>query len=167
MPIIIFILGAILFLNPKSIVVAFTYIIGGVFILYGFIKLANYLGNRKKDIINNNELVIAIMIMSCGAFIILFSQVIELTIRLVIGGWILYSGINRIMLSSKMKEIKNAYITSLIIALLMIAMGIYIIFRSNLLFSGVGIFIMFYAVVDIVTYVLFYNSRKKQVIIIK
>lgn len=165
MSILLFILGAILFTNPENIIKITSYIAGGVFVLLGFIRLANYLGNKKKGIINNGDLVYAIVIMTCGIIIIICTDMIELVLRIIMGGFILYNGIARLGTSLKMKSSSNAtWKGHLIVSILIIGIGLYIILRSNLVFSGIGLFIMFYSGLEIALYIMG-NVSKKDIII--
>ncbi|MDD3187619.1 MAG: DUF308 domain-containing protein [Bacilli bacterium] len=164
--ILLFIFGAILFINPADIIKTVTIILGGILILIGFIRLANYLGDKKKGIYHNSDLNYAIIIMTCGIIIIMCTDIIEFSLRLIMGGLILYNGINRLKLSMQLKDINaGTWQGHLIISILIIIIGLYIILKSNLIFSGIGLFMMFYAGLEIALY--FMNNKKDKVIIIK
>lgn len=164
--ILLFVLGAILFTNPENIIRITTYIVGGIFILLGFIRLANYLGNKKKGIINNNDLIYSIVIMTCGIIIILCTDMIELALRIIMGGFILYNGIVRLGTSLKIKEIQGStWKGHLIISIIIIGIGLYIILKSNLVFSGIGLFIMFYSGLEIALCII--NNNEKKAVIVK
>ena len=159
--ILLFILGAILFTNPQNIVMIVTYGFGGLFILSGFIRLANYLGDKKKEIANNNDLIYALVLMVLGIVIILCTSMIELLLRIIMGGFILYNGILRMISALKMREFEGSiWKGSLIVAIIMILVGLYIILKSNLVFSGIGLFIMVYSVLEIVSSIMTYNNDK-------
>ena len=86
---------------------------------------------------------------------------IELFLRIIMGGFILYNGILRIISALKMKEeIGNIWKNSLIIAIIMISVGLYIILKSNLVFSGIGLYIMVYSALEIILVVMNYNNDK-------
>ena len=161
MAILLFILGAILFTNPQNIVMIVTYCFGGLFILSGFIRLANYLGDKKKEIANNNDLIYALVLMVLGIVIILCTSMIELLLRIIMGGFILYNGILRMISALKMREFEGSiWKGSLIVAIIIILVGLYIILKSNLVFSGIGLFIMVYSVLEIVSSIMTYNNDK-------
>lgn len=157
--ILLFILGAILFTNPGNIVKFVTYAFGGLFLLLGFIKLATYLGDKKKDIINNNNLIYAITMFALGIIVILCSSIIEQVIRIIMGGYILYNGIIRLTSSLKSDMWKGNVVISIIIILV----GLYIILVSNLVFSGIGLVIMIYSLLEIILFIT--NNKEKNVII--
>ncbi len=164
-PILFFIVGLILFLNPNNAIRVTTLTIAAILFSLGLIRLINYVGNKKKGIVSNADLNYSVIIMSIGLFVGIFSGLIEVALRFLIGSWILFAGITRLMTSINMKTKYSNWIGHLIIAILMIAMGLYIIFVSNLVFSGIGLFIMFYALIDIVLF--FMNKYKKEPKIIK
>lgn len=161
MSILLFILGAILFTNPENIVMIVTYGFGGLFILLGFIRLANYLGDKKKGIPNNNDLVYSVVMMLLGIIIVVCTSMIELVLRFIMGGFILYNGVLRLITALKLKDNTNSiWKGHLIVAILMIIVGLYIILKSNLVFSGIGLFIMIYSGLEIVLSIMTYNNEK-------
>lgn len=161
MSILLFILGAILFTNPENIVMIVTYGFGGLFILLGFIRLANYLGDKKKGIPNNTDLVYAVIMMLLGIIIIVCTSMIELVLRIIMGGFILYNGVLRLITALKIKDSVNSiWKGHLIVSIIMLAVGLYIILKSNLVFSGIGLFIMVYSALEIVLSIMSYNNDK-------
>lgn len=158
--ILLFILGAILFTNPQNIVMIVTYGFGSLFLLTGFIKLINYIGDKKKGISNNSDLIMSVVIMTLGIIIIVCTSMIELLIRIIMGGFILYNGILRMISSLKMKEISGIWKYNLIVAIIIILVGLYIILKSNLVFSGIGLFIMIYASLEIISTIMSSNTNK-------
>lgn len=158
--ILLFILGAILFTNPQNIVMIVTYGFGSLFLLTGFIKLINYIGDKKKGIPNNSDLIMSVVIMTLGIIIIVCTSMIELLIRIIMGGFILYNGILRMISSLKMKEISGIWKYNLIVAIIIILVGLYIILKSNLVFSGIGLFIMIYASLEIISTIMSSNTNK-------
>lgn len=127
----------------------------------GFIRLANYLGDKKKEIANNNDLIYALVLMVLGIVIILCTSMIELLLRIIMGGFILYNGILRMISALKMREFEGSiWKGSLIVAIIIILVGLYIILKSNLVFSGIGLFIMVYSVLEIVSSIMTYNNDK-------
>lgn len=164
MSILLFILGAILFTNPANIVKIVTYGFGGLFLFLAFIKFVNYLGSKKKGVPNNNDLINSVLMLVMGLVVILCTSIIELVIRIIMGGFILYNGVTRLITSLKIKEQNNnLWKGNLVIAIIIIAVGLYIILRSNLVFSGIGLFIMIYSGLEIALAIMSYNSVKTEV----
>ena len=100
--ILFFIIGILLFSNPGGVVKIITYIIGSIFIIVGIGKIISYYRmNKKMNINNTSDLIMGIVAIVLGLVIIFCSSAIEFVIRLVMGGWILYSGIVKLIYSLK------------------------------------------------------------------
>lgn len=165
--ILLLILGVILISNPGGVVKFITYILGGIIIIIGITKIISYLRIKKSmNIQNTNDFVIGIVLMIIGVIIIFCSSAIEFVIRLSMGGWILYSGITKLIISLKLKEsnISNWYLV-LAASILMIICGLYIIIRSNLVLSGIGIILVIYAIIDIIQFIVIPKSKNPDIII--
>lgn len=151
------ILGCVLFTNPGGIVEFISYILGGILIIIGVI---NYLSYRKTyknlNIANNSLLVTSIILIILGIISIICSGVIESLVRLIIGSWVLYSGIMRLI--SVLNFRQNSFITRLIISLLLIICGLYIILKTNLVFKFIGLALIFYSILEIIGFI-FYKKK--------
>lgn len=165
--ILLLILGVILISNPGGVVKFITYILGGVIIIIGIAKIISYLKIKKNmNIQNTNDFIIGIISIIIGIVIIFCSSAIEFVIRLSMGGWILYSGITKLIISLKLKEINvNNWYPVLVSSIIMIACGLYIIIKSNLVLSGIGIVLVLYAIVDIVQFIMIPKSKNPDIII--
>lgn len=147
--------GIILFTNPGNILKFISFIVGGGFILIGIINIFNYQKILKNlNIDQKGKLISGILLMIIGLFIILFSSLIETTIRLILGGWIIYSGIIRLIECLNDKKNKISFIVRLIISILLIVCGLYVAL-TNLVYSMVGLFIIVYAILDIIGYIFY------------
>ena len=154
--ILFFIIGILLFSNPGGVVKIITYVIGSIFIIVGIGKIISYYRMNKKININNtSDLIMGIVAIVLGLVIIFCSSAIEFVIRLVMGGWILYSGIVKLIYSLNLKESKvNNWIYVLIVSIIMIICGLYIVIKSNLVFSTIGLFLIIYSIIEIVQYII-------------
>ena len=99
------ILGICLLVNPAGMVKFITYIIGVIFVVYGSIKLYNYY--KSKETISNIQLTLGITAIVVGIIIMFCNGVIEFVIRLVMGGFILANGINKLIVALNSKETNN------------------------------------------------------------
>ena len=142
--IIFFILGCVLFTNPGGIVEFIAYILGGVLIIVGIIDYLSYRKTYKNlNIANNSLLVTSIVLVILGIISIVCSGVIETVVRLIIGSWVLYSGIMRLIYTLNSKE--NSFTSRLIVSILLIICGLYIILKTNLVFKFIGLALIFYS----------------------
>lgn len=165
--ILLLILGVILISNPGDVVKFITYIAGGIIIIIGLAKIISYLRIKKNmNIQNTNDLIIGIVAIVMGIIIMFCSSAIEFIIRLITGGWILYSGITKLIISLKLKEINiNNWYLVLIASIIMIICGLYIIIISNLVLSGIGIVLVIYAIIDIIQFIIIPKSKNPDIIV--
>jgi len=153
--IIFFILGAVIFTKPEIIILFISYVIGGIIIIIGLFKcIKNYLDIKKDNTISSREMVMGIILTIIGLVFILIADVIEALVRLIIGGWILFTGINRLISSLQLPKKNNQFIVRLILSFLIICIGLYTILESNLAFKTIGIVLMIYSIIEIIGYIL-------------
>lgn len=152
--IIFFILGAIMFTKPDAIILFISYVIGGLMILIGAFKcLKNYLDVKKDNNTSSKEMVTGIILVVVGLVFIFLATVIEALVRLVIGGWILFSGINRLIHALHLNKRSHRFVVFLIISILLIVTGLYTILEANLAFQTIGIVLMVYSFLEIFGYI--------------
>ena len=96
---------------------------------------------------------IGIFLITVGLTFILLAGVIEALVRLVIGGWILYHGINKLINTINIPKRNKIFIIYLLISMILIGIGLYTILESNLAFKTIGIILMAYSVVEITNYI--------------
>ena len=150
--IIFFILGCVFFTNPGGIVEFIAYILGGVLIIVGIIDYLSYRKTYKNlNIANNSLLVTSIVLVILGIISIVCSGVIETVVRLIIGSWVLYSGIMRLIYTLNSKE--NSFTSRLIVSILLIICGLYIILKTNLVFKFIGLALIFYSILEIIGFI--------------
>ena len=157
--ILFFILGAVIFTKPEIIILATSYILGGIMIVIGLFKcIKNYLDIKKDNSVSSKEMVIGIILTLIGLSIILLAGVIEALVRLVIGGWILFSGITRLINILHSPKRKNIFILAIVLSSVMIAIGVYTILESNLAFKTIGLVLIVYSVIEIIGYIFNKNN---------
>lgn len=151
------IVGIFLFANPTEMVKFITYIIGVIFVVYGSIKLYNYY--KFKETISNIQLTLGITTIVLGLIIMFCNGIIEFAIRLVMGGFILANGLNKMIVAINSKDKNDKWIPLLIISILLILGGLYMILKSNIVLSTVGIVLIIYSSVDIISYILYPKNK--------
>lgn len=160
--IIFFILGAIIFTRPEIIILFISYVIGGIIIIIGLFKcIKNYLDIKKDNTISSREMISGIVLIIIGLVFILLAGVIEALVRLVIGGWILFSGINRLINSLEIPKKNSQFIIRLILSFLLIGVGLYTILESNLAFKTIGLVLMVYSIIEILGYI--FNKKNSYI----
>ncbi len=127
-------LGIILINNPEGTIEFISYLIGGIFIAMGFSKVITYFTSKDKYMYYDYNLILGAFCAIIGLIIIVFGNAIAAMFGIVIGIWIILSGINRLDLSIKMKNANVSYWSlSLLISILILIAGIYIIFAPGTL----------------------------------
>ena len=166
--IIFFILGAIIFTKPEVIILFISYVIGGIFTIIGLFKcIKNYLDIKKDNSISSKEMLIGILLIILGLVFILLAGVIEALVRLVIGGWILFTVINIIINSLTIKIKNKKFVVRLVISLLLIGVGLYTILESNLAFKTIGLVLMVYSFLEILGYIFNKKDYLEETVIIE
>ena len=162
--IIFLIIGATLMMNPDSIITWISYAIGGLLSLIGLFKLISYYRIKKKtEIVSNGDLIFGTIFITLGISCFFLANIFELIIRFLIGAWILFSGIQRLIDTLKIEAKTKSnirFIALLIVSIILIALGLYIILYSNLLFKWIGLLMVIYSIVEIVGYVFFAQENK-------
>lgn len=159
--IIFFIIGSIIFTNPNNIVKFISYVLGGCFSIIGLFKIISYYKDKKKEKeVYIKDFSIGIIALIAGIILMIFSNTVEALVRIIMGAWILFNGINLLTSSIKSaKEHTSSYKILIVISLIMIIGGIYMILKSNLVFKTIGLCIMIYSIVEIVGYIYYTQSN--------
>lgn len=161
--IIFFILGAIMFTKPDAVVLFVSYVIGSLIIILGIFKcFKNYLDVKRDNTTSSNNMILGIVLIVIGLVFIFLASVIEALVRLVIGGWILFSGINRLINALSLPKKNSRFAVLLILSLLLIGGGLYTILEANLAFQAIGVVLMVYAFLEIFGYI--FNKKDINVV---
>lgn len=156
-PVLFFIVGLILFLNPSGVVNFISYIFGGVFLALG---IGKYVADNKRIDKTTGDTFYSVVMIILGAIFIFFSGAIEFLIRLAIGLWIIVNAINTIAIGANLAKLEKKAVVTLIIGFILLLMGLYTILVENLVLSTLGLVILIYAILEIVDY--FYIQSKNR-----
>ena len=156
--IILFIMGGILFTNTDIFVTTISKIIGTILLATAIILLITIFLNRKTTPIPILKLSSTIILLLLGIMFLFFSETVEKAIRIVVGFWILFSGINRLINALKMTDKNKKFLSLVIVSILLILIGVYTIVIGDVLLSSIGIILMLYSAIDIIGYI-FYSKE--------
>lgn len=155
-----FVFGVILLTSTENLISMASKVIGIVMIVVGLIKTIVYIYMKGK--VGNysiSELILGLILMGCGGVLIAYAGMLSFAIRIIIGLWVLFAGINRIILAISVKQIDDTgfkvYLTT---SILMIIIGICLI--SGLFDKIIGIFIIAYSITEIVNYIYFKSKNR-------
>ncbi len=150
MPIILLVIGIIMFVNPGEIGEFISYIIGGIFLALGIGKFIS--DTKRNDRTTGDSFYSAVMVV-LGLIFIFFSGTIEFIMRLSIGLWIIINSLNTIAIGSNLIRIDKNSMVTLLIGIGLLLLGLYTIFVSNLVFSMLGLILIIYSVLEIIDYI--------------
>ena len=157
--ILFFFFGLFVFLNPDMIVKFISYFIGGVLIALGLYKTVNYyVQDKKNGIVNTNELGFGVTIAILGILLVCLAGTIEFLTRVIIGAWLIVSGLSRISSTFYTTDRGSKFYSLIVVGLIYIGGGLYTIIDSNLPFKILGIFMMVYGVIDFMGYFVYKDT---------
>ena len=147
--------GIILLTSTEDLVSMISKFIGGAIILVGIVKTLIYVYRKGKlGDYPLSELLIGLVLICFGVLLIVVSSTLSFAIRVIIGLWIVFAGVNRIIFSISVKTYDSkGFLFYLITSLFMICLGVLII--SGILDQLIGLLIIVYAIMEIVDYVYF------------
>ena len=156
------IFGIVLLTGIETITEIASILVGSVFIIIGIVKTIIYIYMKGKlGDYSISELLIGLFAIFCGVIIIIYSEVLGYALRIIVGLWILYSSINRIILAISIKrELQDGFWVYLSTALIMFLSGVMII--TGLFSQVLGVFIIIYALSEIVDYIYYKVTYKEK-----
>ena len=155
-------LGILLVVNPNYIVQAVSYIIGTLLIVIGIVKIISYFTSKGDYLFYDYRLIYGALCVILGILIMVSGSAIASFFRIIIGIWIILSGIARLDLSVRLKGADTGYwILSLLLSILIFVAGIYIIFAPGTILVTLGIILSAYSVMDIIESIIFMANMNK------
>lgn len=146
-------LGIMLIANPEVITAAIAIILGFIVIGMGVLKFIDYLSNGKED---NYLLAMSIVLGIAGIIIMVCAESIISIFRIIIGLWIIYSGIINLQTTIVWKDYKSKiWLATLILAIAMIIAGIYVLLNDGVIIQTIGIAVVIYGIIDVVENIIF------------
>lgn len=148
--------GALLVANPNAVLSMISIILGGIFITTGIFRLINYFSSNKTDKYFLGIAGVAILI---GIIIMFCSGIIMSIFRVILGIWIMYSGVMSLQTAIVWKDYKSrVWLISLIFSIIVIIGGIYILVNTGAIMQTIGTIIIIYGVVNIIESIIFIKN---------
>lgn len=156
------ILGILIINNPDGIVQAVSYIIGITLIVMGLFRIISYFTSRNSYVFYDYNLIYGTLCAIAGILVIVCGGIIASFFRIIIGIWIILSGVTRINLSFRAKDAGvNYWVLSLLISILILIAGIYVIFAPGAILVTVGTILVVYSIMDIIENIIFIVNMNK------
>ena len=155
-------LGLMLAFKPDFTVGVIIFVIGGIIIAFGVLKILNHVNSKKDTGVMDFNLFAGIMGVVLGIAIIVFGKTVIALFRIIIGIWIIYNAALKIELTSLLKKSNSkAWAYVCVIAVIMLLCGIYITFNANAIISTIGIVMVAYSVMDLVENIIALKNMKR------
>ena len=151
--IIFIVFGVMLVTNPGTIISMLSVILGGISVAIGAFKVIEYFSKGKEDSyllgIGVAAILLGIVLMFCtGTILSIF--------RIVIGVWIIYTGIMNLNTAIQWKDLQSRlWLLTVIFSILVVIGGIYILANSGAILETIGVLIIIYGVMDIIERLIF------------
>lgn len=147
--IIMIVIGIILLTNSSKAVIIVCYCIGTIIALFGAYNLFNYYRLKKElNIESNTNLILGVTTVFIGMIMIILAGAIETFLRFIIGMILVISGIQKTKTAIDRKD----YFT-MVIGIVLIAIGLYTILAENIVFAIVGLLLILSNIIDIIKYI--------------
>ena len=161
--IIFIIIGTVLLFNPEGVLKVVSYLICALFIIMGIAKIVNYFTDKKdENKYFRDDLVYGIVMILIGIFALFATGFLAAMFRIIVALWIIYSGVLRMIYTFKFKAYgNNMWVVNLILSIAIIACGSYILFNTGILIATIGVFILIYAMTDLVESIIFAKNIKR------
>lgn len=144
-------LGFMLTFKPDTTFSLIVNIIGGIIILFGVVKIFNYIKLKKEFNLFEYDLLFGIIGVVLGLVVIVFGRDVANIFRVIIGIWIIYNAVLKIQVSLYLKKGATPVWTyTLCGAVIMLVCGLFVTFKTNAVISTIGIFVIVYAVMDLI-----------------
>lgn len=151
-------LGLLLVVKPVEMVSVISILLGATFIIIGVLKWMDYFTSRDKE---DYLLTIALISVIFGVIVLFCSDVIAGVFRIILGIWVIASGIKNFQTSLAWKDVKSGLWTvTILCSMLMIVAGIIILVSTELALQIVGVIILIYALLDLITRAIFIKKVK-------
>ena len=146
-------LGVLLVAKPTQTVGAISIILGVLFIAMGALQLIEYYTSKTTE---DWLLTVALVSVIFGIIVLFASDSILAFFRVILGIWIIVTGIIDLQTILVWKQVKSPYWTvSLLLTILMIFAGIVILINQQIVLTAVGVIIIIYGIFDIIDRIIF------------
>lgn len=157
--ILFFILGIALFRDPQGVIDFISYLIGGIMIFIGAYRcLSYYVRDKRNNIVNNNELAFGITAIILGILFIFLASTIKLLITIFFGIYLILIGLGKIMQTFYTTDRSSKFYALIIVGLLFVIAGLSIILYKDLDLKILGLFMMAYGIIDVISYFVYRNN---------
>lgn len=159
------VVGVLLINQTEDLLTIISKVIGSILIIIGIVKAIIYIYMKGKlGDYNISDLAMGISLICFGVILILFSSALSFTIRILLGLWVLFAGINKIIFAITIRSVNNkSFLVYLITSFLITILGLILI--SGLFDQIIGVLIIIYSVIEVFNYIYFKVNDNKETIV--
>ena len=155
-------LGFIMVIFPSEVLDVISYLIGGILIITGIVKMYYYFKYQGKYNILNYDLSFGIFSIIFGILCIVFKGELQDIFRIFIGIFVIYEGIIKISLSTKLNLIDTSVgFLSFLLSIMIIICGIYITLNEGIVVATIGYLLVTFSIINIIESVIFKHNLSK------
>lgn len=156
--ILLLVIGVILINNSPFLIKIVAWIISGLLGIIGIVNILKYVF-KKNDNVGSGVLVFGIILVCFGIALSNMPFLLDYFIRFLFGSWIIFFGINRLILAFTIGRLDQVgFKTLLITSIIMILAGIIILISF---YELLGILLIIYSITEVINYVYFNTHKKK------
>lgn len=149
------VIGLFLFIKPDATISLISYTIGGVILTSGIFSAYKYFTAESLGNTINFDLVFGVLLIIAGLFLIIKPTALASLFPIILGIWIIINSVTKFQYALVLKKVKNEdWVGAALISGLMFIWGVVLLFnpfKSALAITQIiGIFIIVYAVLDII-----------------
>ncbi len=158
--------GVILVWKSGTVLTTFSYILGGFFLAIAIISFINYFKEQTKESVLGLDIAYAIICTLAGLFLIVKPTAFASIVPLILGIWMAISSAVKVQYAFQLRLYRpSAWVGTLVMALLGLLCGIILVFYpfqgAVALTKMIGIFLIIYAVIDIISTIFVKKELKK------
>lgn len=148
---VILLFGILLVVWPNATVLVIANVLGAVFIIGGIYRIINYFVVKGQNDFFNNELLIGVLALILGITAIVMGEDIAKIFRVIVGIWMIYEALVRVNTAIKLHAVGvSIWSYTLIIALCMLALGLFVTFNSGAIMQIIGWMMIITGVIGII-----------------
>ena len=153
---VVLILGILMVAWPDITVIVIANVLGAIFISAGIYRIINYFLVKGQNDFFNNGLLSGVLSLLIGIAALVAGEELASVFRILIGIWMVYEALSRINTAIKLHAVGiKAWSYILIIAICMLAIGVFITFNTGAVISLIGWMMIVSGVFGIVSDIMF------------
>ena len=149
------IIGLFLFINPNTTISIISYVIGSILLFFGLIHIYKYFSSKNPINVFSFDLAYGVLLSIAGIFLIIDTSIFAKVINVIVGIWIIINSVTKFQYGLVLRKVNNKDWTyTILVSLLTFAWGVVLLInplQSALTITQIiGVFIIVYAVLDII-----------------